>query len=44
MKKKKYASPEVLYLLSSVDCLTTSGYDNVIEDVDWDNFNRETTL
>lgn len=46
MKKKKYASPEVLYVLSSVDCLTTSGggYDNVIEDVDWDNFNRETTL
>ena len=37
MKKKKYASPEVLYVLSS-------GYDNVIEDVDWDNFNRETTL
>ena len=25
MKKKKYASPEVLYVLSSVDCLTTSG-------------------
>lgn len=45
MKKKKYASPEVLYVLSSIDCLTTSGgYDNVIEDVDWDNFNRETTL
>lgn len=46
MKKKKYASPEVLYVLSSVDCLTMlgGGYDNVIEDVDWDNFNRETTL
>ena len=46
MKKKKYASPEVLYVLSSVDCLTMSGGgdDNVIEDVDWDNFNRETTL
>lgn len=25
MKKKKYASPEVLYVLSSVDCLTMSG-------------------
>lgn len=25
MEKKKYASPEVLYVLSSVDCLTTSG-------------------
>ena len=25
MKKKKYTSPEVLYVLSSVDCLTTSG-------------------
>lgn len=25
MKKKKYASPEVLYVLSTVDCLTMSG-------------------
>ncbi len=25
MEKKKYTSPEVLYVLSSVDCLTTSG-------------------
>lgn len=34
--KKCYKTPKLTIVLSSVDCLSTSAYDNDIPDPDWD--------
>lgn len=45
--KAKYKTPDLIVVLSVVDCLTSSGggwYDNDVTDVDWDAIDSEKTM
>ena len=46
MKKENYKTPDLVVVLSVVDCLTSSGgwYDNDVTDVDWDAIDSEKTM
>lgn len=46
MKKENYKTPDLVVVLSVVDCLKSSGegYDNDVTDVDWDAIDSEKTM